>query len=120
MPDEKKGSPDPKKQADLLGRIEKLEARVAELNDKLSKFQFTEEEWKAYEKINSALAHAASTCGGAGEGGTPIAIPFLSFGLAKPCVRCSFQLMTACVLTAFQQGEGTKPGVEFDEFGKPK
>jgi len=117
MAEQEKVPLDPETAAEVLGRLKKLEARVAELNDKLSKVHITEEEWKVFYKVSSALAERAGIAMCAPTGCPPFGVPVFACIVVPACTRCSFLWMTACVLPACEKGDGTKPGPDFSGFG---
>ena len=118
MADDATGPAEAPKPEDVLGRIKQLEARVAELHDKLSKLHITEEEWKAYQKVNSVLAGYAGVpqdVAGGGAGPPPPGVT--PIGVRQNCVRCFALWIAACVLPACFTGGGTNPGPDFGGLG---
>jgi hypothetical protein len=74
------------------GQEKSLEMRVAELEDKLSKLHITEEEWKAYQKVHTALG------GGVGGGvGLSPQVCVIRSCIVRACIStCSI----ACIISS--------------------
>jgi hypothetical protein len=99
----------------LAKKVAILEARVAELNDKLSKLCITEEEWKAYQKVNSVLAGTAGLPPSAHERCPVIIVPLDRHG---NCGWCSYVWLASCAVPSCGKGDGgTKSGPDFSGLG---
>jgi hypothetical protein len=98
-------------------RIAKLEARITELTDKLSKLTITEDEWKTYQKVNAVLAGTAGLPPNARAGFLPVVTSAFFCSVSPACTRPCFLWMLACVLPPGPKGDGTNPGPDFSGLG---
>lgn len=93
-----------------------LEARVAELEDKLAKIHVTEEEMKAYQKVASltGTAHAASPAAGCVvdcSGGCINECMIRACTIVRNCTiirNCT--IFRQCIFDCFECGGGCAPG----------
>src|SRR5215218_6781579 len=78
----------PDESREKTSREKTLEMRVAELEDKLSQMHVTEEEMKAYHKVNALMGGGG---GGAGATGAP------GFGGVSPQAGCILDCVGGCI-----------------------
>jgi hypothetical protein len=104
MADPQKVPPSAGKPDELVKRLEKLEARIAELHDRLSQQHITEEDMKAFRKVCTVLEVQAGPT-------------LFSCGHVGSCTRCTFLFMVSCSAVSSPKEEGEKPGNKFGDLG---
>jgi hypothetical protein len=117
----RQGPPDPDDAGDTNDKIAKLEARIAKVEDRLSKVEeklsrlcVTEEEWKAYQKVNSVLAGAAGLPRSTHGECPAFIIPIDHSG---PCRRCSFIWIASCAVPPGGKVGGADSDPDFSGLG---